>query len=378
MTIMKTGAVFSVLASTLLSSSAVFAAPDANAVADRLVALMSKSGAEVTYDQAIYNPADDIVMIVNVKAVEGDHTATLATVSIKGYDEDNTEGFGSDSISATGFESKAEDGTLFIASMSVSDLSIPSFDIDAKKPESWGLTYSSAEITNLVGLIENSGTVSVASVKSTAKYFSEDGISGNGTLTVDDIKVPASIMDAEMKAFMGASSYENLILDINMEGTFDATTQNLELNDITIDAADMGTINFSAEFGGIDAAMLQDADQIQGLMATATLRGAKLKFANNSIFEKGLDFGAKMTGNTAEQLKSQAPFVLGLGLGQINNPAFTKMVTDAVSAFLADPKSLSVTLAPSNPVPVAQIAGAAMSSPQAVPDLLAVGVMANQ
>lgn len=377
MIFMKTGAFCALLASTLLSTSAI-AAPDANTVADRFIALLSKSGAKASYDQAIYNPSDDTVMIINVKASNGDGEAQLATVSIKGFDESNTEGFASESITATGFESKAEDGTLFIASVSIADFVIPTLDIDLEKPESWGLKFSSAEAANITALVQNSGTIAVASVKSTAKYFNDDGVSGSGTLTIDDIKVPANIMADEAKAFMSASGYENLILDINMDATYDAASQNLELSDFTIDAADMGTLNFSAQFGGIVAELLQDHAQIQGLMATATLRGANLKFANNSIFEKGLDFAATMTGNTADQLKSQAPFVLGLGLGQINNPGFTKMVTEAVTNFLDDPKSLAITVAPENPVPVAQIAGAVMSSPQAVPDLLAVGVMANQ
>lgn len=378
MTIIKTGAISALIASTLFTTTAAFAAPDANAVADRLVALLSTSGAQVSYDQAVYNPADDVVMVINVKAIEDGKTATMATVSVKGYDEDNTEGFGSDMVSATGFEAEIEGGKLFVASMSISDLFIPTLDIDTEKPESWGLTYSSAELINLNALQGDQPPVTVASVKSTANYLNDDGISGTGTLNIDDINVPASIMDAQVKAFMDASGYENLILDINLDGAYDATTQNLELSTFEIDAAEMGVINFSAQLGGIIAEMLQDPDQIQGLMATATLRGASLKFANNSIFEKGLDFAAQMTGNSADQLKSQAPFVLGLGLGQINNPAFTKMVTEAVSAFLEDPKSLAVSVAPANPVPVAQIAGAAMSSPESVPDLLAVGVVANQ
>ncbi|MEP0520931.1 MAG: hypothetical protein ABJO09_11330 [Hyphomicrobiales bacterium] len=378
MTIIKAGAISALITSTLLSTTVAFAAPDANAVADRLVALLSQSGADVSYDQAVYNPADDVVMVINLKAVEDGKTASLATVSVKGYDEDNTEGFGSEMLSATGFEAEVDGGTLFVASMSISDLSIPTLELDTEKPESWQLKYSSAELINLNALQGDQPPVTVASVKSTANYLNDDGISGTGTLSVDDIKVPASIMDAEMKAFMDASGYENLILDVNLDGAYDATTQNLEMNNIEIKAAEMGTINFSAQFGGIVAEMLQDADQIQGLMATATLRGANLKFANDSIFEKGLDFAAQMTGNSAEQLKSQAPFVLGLGLGHINNPDFTKMVTEAVSAFLDEPKSLAVSLAPANPVPVAQIAGAAMSSPEAVPDLLAVGVVANQ
>ncbi|WP_306257245.1 hypothetical protein [Pararhizobium sp. IMCC21322] len=367
------------LTAGVFHAGSAFAAPDPVAVADRLVEMIAVSGSQASYESAVYNPANDVVTVLNFKISDGDGTGTFATVSVKGYDEDNTDGFGADDITATGFELVDDDAQVFISSMTVTGLSIPSLDVDPEDPKSWeNVKYSSAEFANINAIPKGSVPITVASVKSTAIYTGDDGISGKGTLTIDDLSVPASFMENEAKTFMDASGYESLILDVSIDAAYDAAGQTLDLNKMTFDAQDMGVINFSANLGGMVDELLRDPEQIQGLMATATLRSASLSFANNSIFEKGLDFAAKMTGQDASQLKAQAPFVLGFALAQINNEAFTKMVTEAVTKFLDSPNSLSVTIAPENPVPVAQIAGAAMSSPQVVPDLLSVTVEANQ
>lgn len=367
------------LTAGVFQAGSAFAAPDPVAVADRLVEMITLSGSQASYESAVYDPSNDVVTVLNFKISGSDGNGTFATVTVKGYDEDNTEGFGADDITATGFELVDDDTQVFISSVTIAGLSIPSLDVDPEDPKSWeNVKYSSAEIANINAIPKGSVPITVASVKSTATYTGDDGISGEGTLIIDDLSLPASIMEGEAKAFMDASGYENLILDVAIDAAYDAADQTLDLNKMTFDAQDMGVINFSANLGGMVDELLRDPEQIQGLMATATLRSANLSFSNNSIFEKGLDFAAKMTGQDASQLKAQAPFVLGFGLAQINNEAFTKMVTEAVTKFLDSPNSLSVKIAPENPVPVAQIAGAAMSSPQVVPDLLGVTVEANQ
>lgn len=367
------------LTTGVFHAGAAFSAPNPVAVADRLVEMIAISGSQASYESAAYNPANDVVTVLNFKISGDDGSGSFATVSVKGFDEANTEGFGADDITATGFEMVDDDAQVYITSMSVTGLSIPSLDVDPEDPKSWeNVKYSSAELANINAIPKGSVPITVAMVKSTATYTGDDGISGEGTLTIDDLSIPASIMENEAKAFMAASGYESLILDVAIDAGYDAAGQTLDLNMLSFDAQDMGVINFSADLGGIVDEMLRDPEQIQGLMATATLRSASLSFSNNSIFEKGLDFAATMTGQDASQLKAQAPFLLGFGLAQINNQAFTKMVTEAVTKFLETPNSLTVTLAPENPVPVAQIAGAAMSSPQVVPDLLSVTVEANQ
>jgi hypothetical protein len=53
-------------------------------------------------------------------------------------------------------------------------------------------------------------------------------------------------------------------------------------------------------------------------------------------------------------------------------------VADALATFLGDPQSLSIAADPADPIPFAQIMGAAMTAPQALPGLLNLSVGANR
>ena len=372
-------AICATLSAGLFAPALALAAPDPVAVADRLVEVIETSASDASYDSSQYNAADDTVTIVNLAFTEDEDTGSFATVIIRGFDETNTDGFGADRITATGFELVNDKAQILISELTIANLDIPSVDVDPDDPESWNqVTYTSLELSNIRAIPKGSDPITVASVKSAINYTGDDGISGNGSLLIDGLSIPADILEGDARAFMKASGYDSLELDVTLNAAYDAITKTLDLNTLTIDAQNMGVVNFSAQLGGIPKDMLRDPAQMQGLMATATLRGARLSFANASIFDKGLDYAAGLTGQEPAQLKAQAPFVLGFGLAQINNEAFTKMVTSAVTDFLENPKSLTVTIAPQNPVPVAQIAGAAMSSPKAVPDLLGVAVVANQ
>ena len=64
-------------------------------------------------------------------------------------------------------------------------------------------------------------------------------------------------------------------------------------------------------------------------------------------------------------------------LMRLQNPDFATKTANAAGAYLDDPRSLTVTVAPANPVPFAQIMGAAMSAPNTIPDVLGVAVTAN-
>ena len=75
----------------------------------------------------------------------------------------------------------------------------------------------------------------------------------------------------------------------------------------------------------------------------------------------------------AGKLNGALPFMLNA----INNPAFQEKVAKAGQAFLTDPKSLTITLNPAQPVPFQEIMGSAMSAPQTLPDMLAIDVTAN-
>ena len=66
-------------------------------------------------------------------------------------------------------------------------------------------------------------------------------------------------------------------------------------------------------------------------------------------------------------------------MAQLNNPELTTQVTEAVNAYLSEPKSLEIAAEPENAVPFAVLMAGGMSgNPAELLKTLAVSVTANQ
>ncbi|ODN65361.1 hypothetical protein A6302_04556 [Methylobrevis pamukkalensis] len=83
-------------------------------------------------------------------------------------------------------------------------------------------------------------------------------------------------------------------------------------------------------------------------------------------------------GTDAAGLATQLAAALPLMLTPIQNPAFQAQLASAASAFLKDPKSITLTAAPAKPMTFMELFATAQSAPQTLPDALGVTVTANE
>ena len=68
-----------------------------------------------------------------------------------------------------------------------------------------------------------------------------------------------------------------------------------------------------------------------------------------------------------------------LAMGGVSDAEFVKQVSDAVNAYLTEPKSLEIAAEPESAVPFAQIMAGGMSGqPQQLIKMLALSVTANE
>ncbi|MGN6763572.1 MAG: hypothetical protein ACTHJY_00185, partial [Rhizobiaceae bacterium] len=115
-----------------------------------------------------------------------------------------------------------------------------------------------------------------------------------------------------------------------------------------------------------------------GLMQQLSFSGATVRFDDDSLTGKVMDYAAQQQGTKRGDIANQAKAVLPFMLMKLNNPDLSAEVTKAVSAFLDAPKNLAIVAAPPNPVPLAEIAAGAMGAPQQLPETLGLKVIANQ
>ncbi len=378
MNVSLSGARGLVLVSTLLLSTTAFAAPDATKIANSVVAaLQAKGGAKASFDSASAN-GDDVV-ITNLKVSREGSDATVPSVVIASPVERTPGGFTAASISF-------DNGKIVDGEQTISWKTGISKDAVVPDPTE---VHSTAKITPF-SHFEIDG-ISVAAPNApdpvTVDSFAVDlgnvvdGAPNEGRLTVAGINVPGSVLKA---AGQGSSTltdlgYDSLSLNVGVAGSYDAAKSALTINGITLDGKDMGKLSISGTFGGVPREKLQNADQLHELAPTATLEVAEVRFDDAGLTNRALDMQAKQLGAKREDLAAMVPGFLPLAFSQVNitDEAFQSEVSAAVSAYLKDPKSITVKFAPATPVLLTEVGKTALASPNGVLKLLGIGVAAN-
>ena len=116
-----------------------------------------------------------------------------------------------------------------------------------------------------------------------------------------------------------------------------------------------------------------------GLMQQLTFHGATIRFDDDSLTGKVLDYVARQQGAKPADIVNQAKAMLPFADGAAQQSrAASKQVTEAVGTYLDEPKSLEIRAAPASPLPFAVIAAGAMAAPKDLPKTLGVTVTANQ
>ncbi|MCB1460706.1 MAG: hypothetical protein KDJ48_15850 [Nitratireductor sp.] len=236
------------------------------------------------------------------------------------------------------------------------------------------------------------------------KAITEKAVDGNEfstEMSVSEMTIDLSqLKDTKAKAQMQALGLEKLSTEIRLVGSFNLDTGRMELSEYSFDTANVGKLGMTMAIDGYDMALLRKvrettleankagkndpeaqkaaAAKLMSILSELKLAGATLSFDDQSIVGKVLDMQAAATGSTREELVQMAP-VMAMGMTQaLDNPEFSAMVSEALARFAGDPKSLTITLAPAEPVAFAQIVGTAISGPPALIGLLGVSVKANE
>lgn len=236
---------------------------------------------------------------------------------------------------------------------------------------------------------EASGSVSLAEDESSLSFEgSVTGIKANLT----------SVEDANSKDAIDGLGLQTVNGDISVSGSWEPASGTINLEDYTFDFTDIGSLSLSLALSGYtmdlvkqfqETARTMQADpnneQAQqaagiamfGLMQQMSFKSAQISFEDDGITKRGLDYAGKQQGSDGEQMAQMVKGMLPILLAQAKLGALQNEVSEAVNAFIDDPKNITVTAEPEKEVPFPMIMGAAMGAPESVPALLGVSVTAN-
>ncbi|GAB4576918.1 MAG: hypothetical protein Tsb0019_03070 [Roseibium sp.] len=192
------------------------------------------------------------------------------------------------------------------------------------------------------------------------------------------IRVPVNaIEDAQAQTLLRALGLDTVVWSDETRLYWDEATLELRLDRLMLDIKGVGRAELSARFANVPRALFEDPEtQGQMAMIVAQFVEASLTFRDGGLATKGVAHIAEAEGIPENVFREALVAQAAEATRPIGNPAFTGMVSDAVSEFLKNPGELKVTMKPAGPVPLAQILGS-LAAPQTLPDLLNFSITAE-
>ena len=81
-------------------------------------------------------------------------------------------------------------------------------------------------------------------------------------------------------------------------------------------------------------------------MQQLTFNSASIRWDDDSLTKKVLDFVASSQGQKPEDIANQAKAIVPFLMAQLNNAELTQQVTEAVTKYLDEPKSIEISAEP--------------------------------
>lgn len=388
---------FSTLAlSTFLATMPLNAAfaQDA-AVAERLKGLFANQGIELSWTGLAGDASRTVLQGVTVKTPADDDRLAIGDVTLEGISGSDA-GYAVESVSTQGFSHTQDGATVDVSPLTIHDMTIPAEN--AADPMASILMYKSADLASLsvklagkTAFSMNNLSVQVTPPANDTPLTFAGGIeSFTGDLSVTQ--------DPKSRQVIDALGYQTVSGNIALAGSWNPSDGKMTLSkyDITVD--DAGTFGMAFDVSGYTLDFVKSLQEMQkrmadkpdggdnsaegmailGLLQQLTFNGASIRFEDDSLTGKLLDYFAKQQGMKPKDIANQAKAIVPFGMAQLNNPELTMQTTMAVSAFLDNPKSIEIAATPATPVPFALIMAGAMSSPRELTKTLGLGVKANQ
>ncbi len=365
------------------------------AVADRLKAALAVQGVDITWTGVTGDNSSMVLQGVSVKPAAEKEALPIGDVKLEGVTEANG-GFDVATITTSAFEHSKDGVTLNLTPFVIHDANIPAEG--ATGPLGSMMIYKSAELENLTVKVADKTAFSVDGVAvqitppadGKAMEFSATTEKFNADLTLVD--------DAKSKEAINALGYQNISGNIEIGGTWQPSDGKMDLSKYDISVENAGTLGMTFGLGGYTVDFVKSMQEMQkkmaaqpegadnsaqgmallGLLQQLSFNGASVRFDDDSLTGKVLEYVGKQQGMSGKDIANQAKAIVPFGMAQLNNPELTAEVTAAVSKYLDDPKSLEISAEPPAAVPFALIMAGAMSNPLDLPKTLGVHVTANE
>lgn len=382
--------------STVLAFSGTAFALDGNDLLKKINASYNTQGAAIT---AAAVETDGSTVVLKGAAFSADamsqHKFPLGDITFEDVEEDN----GGYHIGTAKFDDinfTDKDTTVTVVDMYMSGISVPA-------------TANSGTIDSILFYDEaHSGEVKVnvagkdvVTLEETVATMSMSDDKNDIGFKISATGFEADLSDVQDPAYKEALdqlAIKSLAGKMNMEGNWEVSSGKVDVSDYSVELDDVGTLSLAFGFTGYTLDFIksmqetikaqaanpnkQQAEQAAGLAMLGlaqqlSFTNAEIRFVDDSITKRAIDYAASKQGMDGEQLSQTIKGMAPLMMAQLNLPELQNAVSAAINAYIDDPQNFTISAVPESPVPFPMIMGAAMGAPNTLPTVLGVKVSAN-
>ena len=384
---------------------------DAQAFVDRISAVYGAVGYDIQFGPATLD-GDTITVdgvTLNIKSLEAEPMQFDTQLTFNGVAEQADGSYTADSVTIPDIEADIEADVP--GHVSLSDIALEGFYLPA--PDKLGFqammqVYGSFSTGPLSVTRNGEEVISFSSIEAVNSFNPAQADSNlvdvSSTLAINDISVDlASVKeeDPEAGAVIDGLGLTNVTGNITGSMGWAAADGRMNVDQFLIDLDDLGAIDIAYDITGLTPALMdefykaqakmladgadptseeaQAAQMMMGMQMAQgiSIAGASIRYDDASLAGKLLDFfGAAQGADRAtlvEGLKAMLPQMLaGTGV-----PALADLIVPPVSAFLDNPQSLEVAVAPPSPTSLLVLTAAA-ANPAGLISALGLTVTANE
>lgn len=349
------------------------------------------SGASVTADNIAVDGGDVTMTGVTYKPPGADSKPVkIGDVNLSGVEEDDAGNYTIDEVKFPDIDSTQDKTTVKATGLTLSGVFVPATpgdkSLDSLAP------FESANAGAISVSESGKEVVSLSSMEATATVR-EDESGVDYSWDVSGLKMDLSASpDPKTKEAVEKLGLQQVEGDVSLKSSWDQAKGTSTLENFTLDFKNVGKLNIAMSISGLTLDLIKQLEeaskeasankdaaglQFMGLIQQLTFDSAQIRFEDASITKRALDYAGQQQGVTGEQLAQSLKAMAPLMMAQLNLPDLQNAVSTAVTAFLDDPKSFTITAKPTAPVAFPMIMGAAMGAPNTLPQMLGATVTAN-
>ncbi len=375
---------FAILLAPLLAGPADAFEPTGSAVADGFLRIVESGGFEdVSIEASGQNDEGTVLTGLSASAPARSERLTIGAVVIVDGLIDSANALRADVIQYADvtMTNIASGSTSSAAALTVTGPRLPMRESSG----SWLATvlgqFDGLVLEDLAARPAEGRAVAVTRVEITRDA---DAGPASGRIAFQGATVDAAFFQGTASTLLTDLGYDTLTLSGALEGRWDETDGSARLSELAIAASEVGALVMSGEATGLSAQRVAALQRSAGsvtemlpLLQEVRVAAFTVAFKDDGLTARLLARTAAQSGVSADRIRTHIVEAVRDAMTSIGTAEFAAGTTDAIGRFLAQPGTLTISMAPADAVNVAQLLGGALLKPQLLPQLLNLSITAE-